>query len=158
AAVFMPFAASHWATVSKTQLAMPETSLRQTGEACPNAAGAAIKAAMRLDEAISVRMRNSLDAPQHNGSRAGIVPNNKGQEYAFRCSRLAGTPIFRANVRQMRVVVASARAHVPDASKCPSHTVAHDGGHDEQSGSRERPERQQNRRQRSSSGGVRGSS
>jgi hypothetical protein len=39
---------------------MPETFLRQTGEACPNAAGAATSAARRLNEAISVLMSDSL--------------------------------------------------------------------------------------------------
>jgi len=60
AAVFMPLAASHWAVVWKAQFAIPDTSVRQTGEACPKAAGAATRAARRLNEAINILMRDSL--------------------------------------------------------------------------------------------------
>jgi hypothetical protein len=59
---------------------MPDTSLRQTGEACPKAAGAATKAARRLDEVINILMRDSLVvAPAtHNKWLAATVPTNKG--------------------------------------------------------------------------------
>jgi len=95
AAEFMPLAASHWATVWKEQFAMPETPFRQTGEPCARAAGAAISATRRLDEAISVLMRNSFGRSSgHNKWLAAIVPDPKVKksECARARSRLAGTP------------------------------------------------------------------
>jgi hypothetical protein len=66
---------------------MPETPLRQTGEPCASAAGAATSAARRLnerlDEAISVLMRGTplccrSDAVTHaQRSLAAIVPDSK---------------------------------------------------------------------------------
>src|SRR5262245_63646902 len=87
AAMFMPFAASHCAMVWKAQFAIPEMSLRQTGEPCPRAAGAAMSAARRLDEAISVLMRDLLDAAppvrKTNGSLLSFPKQSKpaGREH-----------------------------------------------------------------------------
>jgi hypothetical protein len=59
AARFMPLAASHCATVAKAQLVIPDELLRQTGAICASAADdPAISAAIKVDEANSLRMRD----------------------------------------------------------------------------------------------------